>query len=103
MSKLRYSDSALSVGAVGSSVTTGAGSANTPIPNDASGNRARFVRLLATTGCYVKLTKGAGTCTTNDVQLASGWPDIFDCHGFDTINYLQLSAATNLNIIPLET
>lgn len=100
---LRYFDNALSIGAPGLSVTTSGSSQSLTIPNDASGNRARFVRVLATTGCFVKFTKGAGTCTNADIQLASGWPEIIDCKAYDTISYLQLSAATNLNVTPLET
>ena len=98
----RYSDQSLSVGAVGTTVTTSGSSASTAIPNDASGNRARFVRITAVAPCNIKFTKGAGTCTANDIQIAANYPEVYDVKNFDTVNYIQISSATTLNITPLE-
>lgn len=104
MSKLRYSDTALSVGAIGTNVTTSATSQNIAIPTDSAGIRARFVRIEAPAGCYIKFVSGAGVaCTANDIQVAANYPEIYDCKAFDHINVLQLTSATTLSIIPLES
>lgn len=103
MGLLRYNDVALSVGAVGTTLATSGSSQNAAIPNTANGVRARFVRIEAPAACYIKFTKGAGTATPNDIQVAANYPEIYDVMSFDTINYLQLTATTSLNVTPLET
>lgn len=102
MGTLRY-DQSYAVGAVGTTVTSGAGSASAAIPNAADGNRARFIRVQVTGNCYIKLTKGVGTCTTNDILLSPNFDVILDCKQFDTFSYLQEAVAPKLNITPLET
>lgn len=96
-----YND-AVRVSGTGTTVTASATSASVTIPNNASGVRAKFVRLQCTGNLYVKFTYGAGTCTNNDVLLSPNISDIFAVASFDTISYLQEAANPKLNIIPLE-
>ena len=94
--------SAYNLGAVGTTVTSGAVSASVAIPNAADGNRAKQVRLVGTGNLYVKFTKGVGTATTSDVMVATNFDMVVNCRQFDTISYLQETVAAKLNITPLE-
>lgn len=90
-------------GAVGTTLTSSGISQSATIPNNAAGSRARLVRLQATGNCYVKFTKGAGTCTVNDIMLATNFPEIVDVQQYDTVSYLQETVAAKINVTPLET
>lgn len=102
MGRTAYDD-ALSVGAVGTTVTSAAASESTTIPNDASGNRARVVLLSATAPLYVKFGVGATTCTGNDLMVTAGKPILVNCKQYDTIAYIWETSAAKLNITPIET
>lgn len=95
-------DGAYQPGAVGATVISGVGSASQAIPNDNSGAKAKLVRLMVTGNLYVKFTKGAGTATTNDMLLSPNFDVVVNCKQYDTISYIQETAASKLNIIPLE-
>jgi len=102
MSKLAY-DGAYQVGATGNTVTSGVGSASIAIPNDSSGNRARFVRLQATGNLYVKFGLAGVTATNNDMLLSPDCDVIVSCKSFSTIAYIQEAVAAKLNITPFES
>ena len=95
-------DSAYSPGATGTTVVSGAASASTAVPNDTSGGRAKQVRLMVTGNLYVKFTSGAGTATANDMLLSPNFDVLVNCRQYDTISYIQETAAAKLNITPLE-
>jgi hypothetical protein len=95
-------ENALQLGAVGATYTSSGVSVSQPIPNASDGNRARCVLLTTTGYVYVKYTRGAGTCTTNDHMISPNFPMIVNCRQFDTISYLQETASAKINITPLE-
>jgi len=90
------------VGAGGTQVTTGAASAAVPIPNDASGARARRVRLTALANCYVRPGFAGTTCTANDVLLTPNEALLLDVRAFTHIAHLQETAAARFNVTPIE-
>jgi hypothetical protein len=95
-------ENALQPGAVGATYTSSVSSTSQTIPNTVDGTRARCVLLTATAFLYVKFTRGAGTCTANDLMISPNYPMIVNCRQFDTISYLQETAAAKINITPLE-
>lgn len=95
----------LSVAVAGTTVTSGAGSAEAAIPNDASGSTAKAVLISCVTpagGAFVKPVQTGTAATTNDVFVGYGAPRILWVQGFTHIAYIQSVAATALNIVPLE-
>lgn len=96
-------DDAYRPGPTGITVTSGAGSASTSVPLSSDGvKRARFVRLQVTGNLYVKFGKGATTATANDMLLSPNFDVVVACAQYDTIAYIQETAAAKLNITPLE-
>lgn len=95
---------ALAVLASGSNLATGAASASVAIPNNASGNKARFVRILATADCYVKAGLAGLTAAAGDLYVGAGpaGREILNVHGATHIAAIQVDAAGTLNIVPLE-
>lgn len=87
---------------VGTTTTTSGVSQSVSVPNTADGNRARCVMAVATGNVYIKFTKGAGTCTTNDLMLAANMPQLFNCTQFDTYSVLQETLAAKINVVPIE-
>jgi hypothetical protein len=73
-----------------------------PIPNDASGARARRVRLHALANCYVRPGFAATVCTANDVLLSPNEPIYLDVRAFTHIAHLQETPAARFNITPVE-
>jgi hypothetical protein len=94
---------ALKVGAVGAQVTTAGTSATTAIPNDASGSRARWVRLSALASCYVRPGFVGTTATTGDMLLISADSVCLDVRPYTHIAHIQETAAAKFNITPLDS
>lgn len=95
-------DDALKVSGTGLTVVSGGASASQTIPNNANGARAWWVYIQSTGNAYIKFTRGAGTCTTNDLLLTPNNYYIFAVRQFDTISYLQETVGAKINITPLE-
>lgn len=86
----------------GITTTTSGTSQSVSIPNAADGNRARCLMLTATGNCYIKFTKGAGTCTSTDMMVPANYPISVNCKQFDTYSVLQETAAAKINVVPIE-
>lgn len=96
-------DDALVNNATGVQVTSGAASANVAVPNDSSGSKARFVRIMAKANVYVRpVAAGSGTATVNDMLVSPNEALILNVAGLGFIAYIQETAATIVNISPLE-
>ena len=95
---------ALAVQAAGANLATGAASASVAIPNNASGQKARFVRILATADCYVRCGISGVSAAAGDMYVGAGpaGREILNCHGATHIAAIQVAAAGTLNIVPLE-
>lgn len=91
-----------SVGATGVQVTTGAASANVAIPNDTSGSRARYVRILADGNAYIRPGSSAVVATVNDFYLNPNEGVVLNVLGHTHIAYLQQTVGARINITPLE-
>lgn len=95
----------LTISATGKQVTSGAASANTTLPNDSSGNKARYVALTCPSGAvYVRLgADNTVAATANDMVVSASQPPlILACQQFDYIAYLQVNTGDKLNIVPVE-
>jgi hypothetical protein len=95
-------DDFFAVNATGVQVTTGAASAVVAIPNDASGNRARRVRVQALANCYVRPGFSTTTCTTGDILLSPNEAVFLDVKQFTHLAHLQETAAAKFNVTPVE-
>lgn len=94
----------LAVQASGSNLATGAASASVAVPNNSSGQKARFVRVLATADCYIRAGLSGVTAAAGDTYISAGGAgrEILNLMGATHIAAIQVSAAGVLNIVPLE-
>jgi hypothetical protein len=96
-------DTVLTVNATGVQVSSGAASAVVAIPNDASGNRARIVRIAIGAGvAYVRPGIVSTTATVNDIAVVVSDYLLLNVQGFTHIAYIQETSAQKLNITPVE-
>lgn len=96
---------AKSVGAAGTTVTSGAASANASLPTDAAGRNPKiclFTCNSAGGSLYVKIGQAGLTATANDIAITFGAPQVLKTVGCTTFAYIQEVAASKLNVIPLE-
>lgn len=96
-------EGAISVNAVGSTMTSGAASTSITIPNNSAGEAPRYVRVSATAAAYVKLGVSAATATANDILVQPA--DSFILHvpsGITKIACIQDAAAGKVNVVPLD-
>lgn len=91
----------LSIAVTGVNVAVGATSTDESIPNAASG-KARYMRLAATTNCYVRWGQGAQTAVSTDMLLVSGESVVVAVNAADTIAAIRVSADGVLVATPLE-
>lgn len=96
-------EGAISVNAVGTTLTSAVGSSSATIPNDSAGNLPRYVRVSATAAAYVKLGVAAATATTNDILVQPA--DSFILHipsGITKIACIRDTADGKVNVVPLD-
>ncbi len=86
----------------GTSVTASGSNAETAIPNDASGNTARVVRIAATGTCHVKAVQTGTAATTNDILVQPGDAIFLHVQGYTHIAYIQRSTSPVITITPVE-
>lgn len=100
---MRVYDQAYQVGTTGTTVTSGASTANVAIPVNANGDIPKYVRLMVTGNLYVKAGQSSVTATTNDMLLSPNFDVILNVHGCSKIAYIQETASAKLNITALES
>lgn len=93
---------AVMVAVPGTTVTTGASSAAVAIPNASDGNRARFVMVTAKSTAYIKFGSSGVAATSSDILVGGGAPVIFAVKPFTHFAHLQETAATLVNVVPVE-
>lgn len=95
---------AITVLAAGSNLAVGAASANVAVPNNSSGRKARYVRVYATSDCYIRQGLTGVTAAAGDTLIGAGGAGATVLHvlGSTHIAAIQLSAGGTLNIVPLE-
>lgn len=93
---------ALSIGAAGASITTSGTSASAAIPNDASGTRARFVRVACTVAAYVKMGPSSVAATTSDILLNPEHQLVLQVGGATHIAAIQVASAGSVSVTPVE-
>lgn len=93
---------AVMIAVPGTTVTTGASSAAVAIPNASDGNRARFVMVTAKATAYIKFGSSGVAATSSDILVGGGAPVIFAVKPFTHFAHLQETAATLVNVVPVE-
>jgi hypothetical protein len=96
------SGSYLKVVKTGVTITTSGASASATLPTTQSGIPPNYVRVAASAAACVRLTKGASTALTTDLQVQPGDAVILAVNGEDTISAIQVSAAGVVQCSPLE-
>ena len=97
-----YPCGTVAIHAAGTQVTSGASNAETAIPNDASGNTAKVVRLASDADVFAKPVLTGTACTANDILVTNGAPVLLHVQGYTHIAYLQSDAGAKLTISPVE-
>lgn len=92
----------IAVSASGTTVTSGATTANVALPTTANGLAPKFVRLQVDGFMFVRLGDASVVATTNDLLLSPNEAEVVVAAGAAKIAYIQSTAAAKLNIIPLE-
>ena len=95
-------DELVAFNATGTQVTSGAASATVAIPNAADGARARFVHVQSKATAYIRPGTAGTTCTVNDMLITGNMFVRLNVQGFTHIAYIQETAATIINVTPLE-
>lgn len=95
-------DDAVRITATGTTVTTGAATANTAIPNTAAGTPPRYIRVAATTESYVKVGDNSVTATTNDILVQPADSIVLTVQGCTKLAYIQGTSSGKVSITPLE-
>jgi hypothetical protein len=88
----------------GTTVTSGASTANTALPTNSDGQNPNFVMLSCVSGnVHVKLGGSGVTATANDLMIGITPVVLFTkgCGGY--IAYIQETAGSKLNIAPVES
>lgn len=98
-----YNAGFISVAATGAVITTSGVSARVAIPNDASGNLPRFIRIAASQAACIKLGGNAVTATTSDLQVQPGDAVILSTGNQTYVAAIQVAAAGAVQISPLES
>lgn len=88
--------------ATGAIIAFGAASANVAIPNTSSGTKPKYVRLIATGACYVKIGAAGVAAVAGDLMVQPADSVVVAVSGATFIAALQQSAAGTLQISPLE-
>lgn len=98
-----YGGGAMHIVATGVSAATGAASARSAIPVDASGNRPKYIRIASRNECYVRVGDSTVVATTNDILIQPADAVILQVTpGHTHVAYIQGVAAGQVNIVPLE-
>lgn len=98
-----YCGGAMHIVATGVSAATGASSARSTIPTDASGNKPKYIRVSGRNECYVKVGDSTVTATVNDILVQPADSVILQVTtGHTHIAYIQGTAAGSVNVVPLE-
>ena len=99
---VRFSDCPL-INATGVSITTSGTSASATIPNDASGNIPKYVRLTATVAAHVRFGKTSATAVTTDMLIQPNDSLVVAVPGgCDKVAAIQNAAAGVVIVSPLE-
>ena len=86
----------------GFTAATGAASARSAIPVDASGNIPNYIRI-AGTNSFFKLGTATVTATSNDSMVQPGDSQIIAVpKGMTHIAYIQNGVAGQINVVPCE-
>lgn len=88
--------------ATGTQVTTGAASARVAIPNNGAGVVAKYVRLQGIANAYIRPGDSTVVAAATDILLSPNEAVILNVQGMTHIAYIQETAATKVNITPLE-
>ena len=95
-------ENAITIQAVGITVTTGLASVAVAIPVNANGTRPYYVRIAATTESYVQIGLTAVAATANSMLVQPADSVILAVGGATHIAHIQGTAAGRVNIVPLE-
>lgn len=95
-------DDAKQIQAVGTSITTGAASANAAIPNNASGKAPNYVRVQASAFAFIKFGVSGVAATANDILISPNEPEVFIVSGNTFVAAIQQAVAGVVNVTPLE-
>lgn len=91
------------ISAVGFTAATGAASARSTIPVDASGNRPNYIRVAAINESYVKIGDSSVAATANDILIQPADALYLQVGKGNThIAYIQGTAAGKVNVTALD-
>jgi hypothetical protein len=77
-------------------------SAATAIPNNAAGQRAKFVRVSVTGSAYIKFGGASVTATANDALINVGDATIFHVQPWSNFSAIADSGTPKINVVPVE-
>lgn len=98
---MSFSD-ALQIGAVGSTITTGAASTRITIPTNAAAQKPNYLRIASTAYAFVKIGDSSVTATSNDILLQPNEELYIVVSGNTHVAAIQDTAAGKVNVIPLD-
>lgn len=95
-------EKAITIGATGVSVTTGAASTGGTIPVNAAGAKPKYVRVAAINESYLRIGVGAQTAVATDLLVQPGDAVVLSVGACTNYAAIQGTAAGKVTITPLE-
>lgn len=95
-------DDAITVAVPGVTIVASASSQRVVVPEDASGNRARFCQITTTGAAHVLPGNSTVTATGDCLMVVADRPVILATKAFSTIAVIERQAGSVVNIVPLE-
>lgn len=96
------SEDAISVVKTGAIIAFTGTSANVAIPNDSSGTLPKYVRVAASTACYVKIGPAGVVAAAGDVLVQPADAVVLKVHNLPYIAAIQVAGGGTVQISPLE-
>jgi hypothetical protein len=93
---------AMQIFKTGTTITTGATSANATIPTTSNGTPAKYIRVAATVAAYVKLGPPTPVAAAGDILVQPGDSIVLAVSGATVIAAIQVAAAGLVQVSPLE-
>ena len=95
-------DDAKTIVAVGVTLTSGAASTNSALPNNSSGKAPNYVRVQVTNYAFIKFGVSGVTATSNDILISPNEAEVFALSGNTYIACIQQATGGVVNVTPLE-
>lgn len=95
-------EDAITITARGTTITTGASSTRTTIPNTSSGTAPKYCRIVCTGQAYVAVGDSTITAAPGDMLIQNADGVVVRTHGLTHVAAIQVGTSSVVQVSPLE-